>query len=225
MTIRRFDKHKLLVEGPEDRLVLSYLLDSHVVWGDNKEEWLADIQAYEGVDTLLSEGEIETQLKAARLEAIGIIVDANNDLAGRWQTIRTRCLSAFPNLPEEFPDAGLLAVNDDSLRLGVWIMPNNRLSGMLETFLAYLVQEPDNDALWTLALETVETAIHLGAGVRRTHEDKARIHTWLALQDPPGRRLELAILDRILNPNLDNAQPFVDWFIELFQVEDMRRSH
>jgi hypothetical protein len=49
-----------------------------------------------------------------------------------------------------------------------------------------------------------------------THCDKANIYTWLAWQNPPGRQLHQAIIERILNPQHPNAQKFVKWFKNLY---------
>lgn len=113
----RFTTHMLLVEGEQDKRVIPYLLDAHIVWGDNKSEFPTNIEAYGGVDDLLAEGEIETQLKTPKLQALGIIVDANDSLDSRWQQVRNRCLTAFPELSETLPRKGLIAINDDGIRL------------------------------------------------------------------------------------------------------------
>ncbi|MCH8043575.1 MAG: hypothetical protein IID44_07635 [Planctomycetes bacterium] len=154
----RFTTHMLLVEGEQDKRVIPYLLDAHIVWGDNKSEFPTNIEAYGGVDDLLAEGEIETQLKTPKLQALGIIVDANDSLDSRWQQVRNRCLTAFPELSETLPREGLIAINDDGIRLGVWIMPDNQTSGMLETFLSQLIPE-EGDELWDY------TEVHLDEGV------------------------------------------------------------
>lgn len=69
--------------------------------------------------------------------------------------------------------------NPEGKTLGIWLMPDNRSRGMLETFLAYLVPGGGSD-LWTHACEAVAEAYGRGAPCREVHHDKARIHTWLA---------------------------------------------
>ncbi len=99
----------------------------------------------------------------------------------------------------------------------MWIMPDNRLSGMLETFLAYLVPTA-SQSLWTYATEAVAEAKTLGAPYRDVHIDKAKIYTWLAWQAPPGRQLHNAIMERILDPQSPYASGCVDWFRVLYDL-------
>jgi len=112
---------------------------------------------------------------------------------------------------------GLICANASGNRLGVWIMPDNHSRGMLETFLGFIVHNPQN-ALWTYATTTADGAHQQGASFRDVHRDKAHIHTWLAWQDPPGRTLGSALRDRCLDPNSPVCAGFVAWFKRLFEL-------
>ena len=209
---------KLLVEGKEDKSVLPHLLDAHFRWGDSRDEWPLYIEESGGIDALLAPGVIEAELKQSGLSVLGIVADANDDAHGRWRRIRDRCLQTFPDLPEEFPDEGLQASNEDGLSFGVWLMPDNRAHGMLETFLSFLVPE-DAAPLWAFAQESCRTAKEdKGAPFKEVHYDKARIHTFLAWQDEPGESLSVAVQKRALDATLPYAQPFVTWLRALFRV-------
>lgn len=152
------------------------------------------------------------------MQVIGIVVDANDDIAARWMAVRNRCMQSFPDIPAELPEEGLIHINGGGLRLGIWLMPDNRTAGMLETFLGYLVPE-DGDALWTFAKHACEQAREQhGATFRQPHTAKAFVHAWLAWQDPPGSQLHQAIFKHILNPTSDKAQTFVNWFKQLFEL-------
>jgi len=214
----RHSRNKLLVEGEQDKRVFPFLLDAHIVWGNSEVDWPVDIVAYNGVDDLLEDGEIQTQLKTPEIEALGIVVDANDSLESRWQAIRGRCLAAFPSLVEDLPQEGLITVNDSGLRLGIWIMPDNRTVGMLETFLSCLVPS-DSEGVWTLTSQFIDNARDHGAPFKDVHRDKAKIHSWLAVQDPPGESLHLAVLQRILNPTASESDAFVNWFIDLYALD------
>jgi hypothetical protein len=96
-------------------------------------------------------------------------------------------------------------------------MPDNRLRGMLETFLAYLVPDT-SQPLWQQAVKAFEEAQRLGAPCKVAHTDKAKIHTWLAWQDPPGRQLHNAVMERILDPTSPYARGFVNWFRLLYNI-------
>lgn len=100
-------------------------------------------------------------------------------------------------------------------RLGVWMMPDNHSSGMMETFTRSLIAEVE---LHHLAERSCDEATRLGAPFKPTHRDKAIVHTWLAWQDPPGRQLHDAIKQRSLDPSLPLGRAFIAWFRELFRV-------
>lgn len=207
---------KLLVEGDDDKRVIPQLIEANgIPWGESREEWIVSIQSMGGYDAIVAAGEIETQLKASGLEALGIIVDANDDSAKRWMSVRARCIASFPDLPESLPTKGVIATDADGLKLGVWIMPDNESCGMMETFLKFLVPNSD-DPILSFATEARDEAKSLGAPFNDAHADKALIHTWLAWQDPPGRQLHNAIIEAILDPESPHAQPFVKWFRSLY---------
>ncbi|HVX63214.1 MAG TPA: DUF3226 domain-containing protein [Pirellulales bacterium] len=214
---RRLHPKKLLVEGEEDKRVIPQLIEAHgVEWGENRQEWIVLIEQLGGIEPLLESAVIETELKVRGLEVLGIVVDANDSAAERWKRIRNRCAKAFPSLPETLPNEGLIDTNVDGLKLGVWLMPDNRSRGMLETFLACLLGD-ETQPLWQYANETVVNAKDRGAPFTDAHEDKARIHTWLAWQDPPGRQLHDAVKFQMLKPSPLSA-PFVAWFRSLYGV-------
>ena len=209
---------KLLVEGEEDKRVIPELMEANgIPWGPTPDHAPAFIQPYDGIDNLLKPGLIATELKASGLQTLGIIADADEDAMERWRRIRSRCLPYFPGIPEALPETGLIQANASGLTLGIWIMPDNRLRGMLETFLAYLVPSA-SQAVWSYASEAFGEAQERGARCKAVHADKARIHTWLAWQDPPGRPLHNAVMERILDPRMSYAQRFVSWFRSLYQL-------
>jgi hypothetical protein len=207
----------LLVEGDEDKRVIPYLMEANGVrWGERKDPKAVYIEAYGGVEKLLEPAQIETQLKASGLEALGVLIDADEDPVSRWQAVRHRALKRFPGLPPDLPATGLVHA-EDGLRFGVWIMPDNQRRGMLETFLTFL-RPADNPALNAHALEACRAAKTLAAPYKDAHADKAHLHTWLAFQDPPGRQLHQAVLERLLDPSSPHAAPFLAWFKALFAL-------
>jgi len=215
---RRNPPKKLLVEGQDDLRVVPQLMEANGVrWGESRDTWVVEIDQCDGFDNMVRPGGIETQLKASGLEVLGIIADANDHADRRWQSLRDRCLGRFPDIPDELPPGGLICANKDGLKLGVWLMPDNRSHGMMETFLTYLVPDHD-DAVLKHAESARDQARALGAPYKKTHADKAKIHTWLAWQNEPGRPLHNAVLERILDPHSPHAATFVKWFRSLFEV-------
>uniref|UniRef100_B8HUQ9 DUF4276 family protein n=1 Tax=Cyanothece sp. (strain PCC 7425 / ATCC 29141) TaxID=395961 RepID=B8HUQ9_CYAP4 len=209
----------LLVEGKEDLRVIPELMEANGVIWRTKNTPVVHIYDYDGYENLAKPKEIETQLEASGLTALGIIIDADEDPALRWQSIRNACLQAIPDLPEQLSPEGLIHLTAENIKFGIWMMPDNTVRGMLETFLAYIV--PDgNKALWQLAQQVSQTAKSKGAAFKDSHCDKANIYTWLAWQDPPGRQLHDAIKQHIFKPTHPNAQQFVTWFKTLYDLPE-----
>jgi hypothetical protein len=206
----------LLVEGDEEKRVIPYLMDHHVVWGDVEFEWVAQVKSHGGIDDLLEPGNIKSEAAVAGRKAMGIVVDADDQLDSRWARVRQCCLGIADDFPEDLPSEGLIHQNSDGLRTGVWIMPDNQSRGMLETFLSHLIV-PADAALWAFAQESCAKSRNHGASYTDPHRDKANIHTYLAWRDPPGMQLHVSVFARALDARLPLADRFAKWFIDLFQ--------
>ena len=209
-------RRRLLVEGDTDKRVIPYLMERNGV------EWPKDvpvkIEASGGINNILAPRVIEVELFEPGLEALGVIVDADDDAADRWRAIRDRCRSEFDDLPTDIPAGGLITLHEATgVRFGVWIMPDNQYRGMLEDFLIRLMPA-ESGALLELARECVAHASNSGAPFKEAHRTKAEIHTWLAWQDEPGKQLHEAVHHRVLDPQRPESQPFVKWFRALFDV-------
>ncbi|MGO9599287.1 MAG: DUF3226 domain-containing protein [Isosphaeraceae bacterium] len=209
----------LLVEGKEEQYTLPFFMDHYVVWGDKKkkEKWVVEIRQFDGVENLLEPGVIEAESKTPGLNALGIIIDANDSFESRWANVRNRCQKAVPSFPNELPPEGLIHITPDRLRIGVWIMPDNGSRGMLETFFGILLVA-ERVPLWDAARESCDRAFGIYGCYREAHRDKAHIHTYLAWADPPGLPLPRALLEHVLDARLPAAAAFARWFIELFQL-------
>jgi hypothetical protein len=213
----RANANRLLVEGDDEKRVIPYFMDEHVVWGNRENEWVVQIEQFDGIDKMLKPGVIEAELKTPGLKALGIVVDANDHFDSRWARIRERCHRVIGDFPGDLPLEGLIHQNEDGLRVGVWIMPDNRSVGMLETFLSYLLK-PELSPLWDFARDSCARAREHGASYSPAHCDKANIHTYLAWLDPPGRSLHVSVLARALDARLPLGERFVRWFLDLYQL-------
>ena len=209
----------LLVEGTEDLRVIPELVEANgIQWGDKEKDWIVQIKSMNGVEKLLDKERINAHLKGSVVKILGIILDADDEPASRWQSIRNCLLERYPDIPEELPATGLIHTSpEEDVKIGVWMMPDNRERGMLETFLQFLLPENDK-GLWEFAEQSCRQAANCGAPYKEAHLDKAKIHTWLAWQNPPGRQLHNAIMERILTPASPQADPFIQWFQKLFEV-------
>jgi AAA ATPase domain len=99
-------------------------------WGSGKNT-VVHIKDYEGYENILKPGSISTELKADGIEASGILLDADEQPQDRWIAIRNACRASklVSNIPEELPEAGLIIGADNDVRIGIWIMPDNKLPG------------------------------------------------------------------------------------------------
>ena len=225
------DKFVMLVEGPDDFHVLQHLLTRHGIdWeiayqleGGRFVQASADrntivFKAREGVQNVLDY--LAVQLKiTGELTSIGVVVDADLDSTARWQSLRNILLkSGYGNVPQA-PDAnGVIVEQEEKPRVGLWIMPNNTLPGMMEDFFRLLV--PAEDTLWERAKSCVEQIPEAERLFGETALIKAHVHTWLAWQEVPGLPMGQAISKHWLNADAPEALQFVAWLRRLFDLSE-----
>lgn len=214
----------LLVEGATEKRAIPELVEANgILWEKSTGKYIVYIDELGGVDQKkeVKSSVISNELNVANRKALGLIVDADNNCASRWQSVRNACLKFIPDLPLDLPPQGLVhntfTKNKKPVKFGVWIMPDNKTEGMLETFLAYLVKD-ESEALWQYSQQVVSEAKNQGANYKPTHIDKANIHTWLAWQDEPGNQLHIAVKKKILDPQHPKAQSFINWFKILYSL-------
>lgn len=207
----------LLVEGEEDKRVIPELVEANgVTWELGRNQYAVHIKANDGYENITPEV-ISTELKASELRALGIMIDTDDNPKSRWVSIRNAVSQSIPDLPADLPEAGLIHAAPNGIRVGIWMMPDNKMRGMLETFLSYMIPSQD-DAIWAFSKASTARAKDLGAAFTDAHVDKADIYTWLAWQEPPGRQLHDAIKQRILDPKHSEAQKFIRWFKFLYDL-------
>ena len=123
----------LLVEGPDDEHVVVHLLaQSGLVCN-------FDIDQKGGFPELSKS--IPVELAVPDRSVLGVVVDANDSPAARWQAVRDRCKRRGITLPSE-PDPGGVVV-EGRPRVGVWLMPDNQNPGQLEDLVAAMVPAED----------------------------------------------------------------------------------
>jgi hypothetical protein len=205
----------LLVEGEDDKRVIPELIEKNGTIWIKDDPSIPHIHACGGYTKLLTQ--ISIRLRETSLSQLGIIVDADDSPLGRWESIKNVCQRSIPSLPEELPENGLICEAANGVKFGVWVMPDNFQRGMLETFLAYMIPT-ENELLWQFAQESVTEAKTKGAGFTEFQIDKANIYTWLAWQNPSGRQLHQAVMEKILDPKHPRAEKFVNWFKDLYEL-------
>jgi hypothetical protein len=215
----RASPYRLLVEGPNDKWSVINLLKRNGYNWDDESFVRPYIHDAGGVEKLLRRPDLHTSLKT--YDRLGIILDADLDPSGRWDGLR-RHLHGVVDLPKA-PERGGTIVDRprESLgsgvsRLGIWLMPDNDSSGVLESFLAKLV--PSGDRCWEHAVESTRRAREdFGAPLKEKDLAKGRIHAWLAWREESGQPLGQAINARVLSHDTPEALSFVAWFRRLFQ--------
>lgn len=203
---------KLLVEGPDDLFVIARLREV------NQLEDNVFIKPCGSVEKAIELFRVLIEKQAVANRILGIVIDADSNLAGRWQRISQILIESKKyNVPDILPKEGLVLLPNDAEdpKIGVWVMPDNQLNGMLEDFLAMLAVN-DSELLDEVnaTLKTVEDK-----GLSRykaVHKAKARIHTFLAWQEEPGTTMGNAIAKSYLKADSEQAVIFVDWLRSLF---------
>jgi hypothetical protein len=207
----------LLVEGKQDLRVIPELIEANgVPWGTKKNP-IVLIRDYDGYPNLVNSDVLQAEFQASGLSSLGIVIDADENASQRWTSLRNAASRLIPDLPISLPENGLIHNTAKGVAFGVWIMPDNNTSGMLETFLSYLIKDDCLD-IWNLAKTSASVAQKSGAAFSDAHEIKAEIYTWLAWQDPPGRQLHQAVMERILDPSHNSGASFIKWFRDLYSV-------
>jgi hypothetical protein len=226
--------YRLLVEGEDDQHVISNLLHEHDV--DN---WRLDYQertnvgpnkiaiSYKkGVDPLLDD--LEAELLRPGQECLGIVLDIDSPsddvpggLESRWDSVLDRIRRTGAVLDElEGPEVEgtnfSVRQPERDLKLGIWLMPDNRSGGELEDFLIEMI--PDDDEMLQQARHCLE-GVPEEYGYRVTDETKALVHTWLAWQTDPGKPMGGGVTAEFFDTNTDLAQRFVAWVRRLFPAQ------
>ncbi len=198
---------KLLVEGKDDQ---------HVIWSLCEKFQVAenfDVIDCVGIDNLYEK--VDGFIKQNVLETIGIIIDADSDIQKRWLKLLGILQEGGYKIPESTYNQAIIISQDDLPKIGIWIMPDNKINGMLEDFITFLI--PKDDELLPIANQVLEQIEQKNINkYNLIHHSKALIHTWLAWQDDPGTPMGLSITKRYLTTEEELCNQFIDWLKKLF---------
>ncbi len=213
----------LLVEGQDDKHVVLHLCkqrqatlsfffldpdrdDSQVAVSDRQAVSILD---KDNIDKVLES--IVSEIKAPGRQAVGILVDANDDTTGRWEAIQGRLQRADINPPQHPSPGGTII--QASPGIGIWLMPDNLSAGELENFVVQMI--PEGDQVWPLSQRYIE---EIPREERKFSDGKvlrAQLYVWLAAREDP-RRMGLAIRAQDLKVDGTLSQKFVTWLNDLF---------
>ncbi len=192
----------LFVEGVNDLHVVKNLLGSHKLTLDVDFR----IQQKQGVDPLRKT--LPVVIKGGETVALGVVIDADLNLGARWDELKDVLTKIGYTPPKEPDPTGLILSRTDLPTIGIWIMPDNQLPGILEDFVTRLAE---NDSLLPLVQQTIQAIPETSRRFAIHDTSKAVVHTWLAWQAVPGLPMGQGITKKYLDVQAPTALVFVDW--------------
>ena len=197
----------LLVEGPDDQHVVRHL------WERRHGRGLPfQISPRGGVEGVIES--IRNEARALGRQALGILVDANDSPATRWQAISDRLASVGIQTPAApHPNGTIIEAADDTPRIGIWMMPDNQSPGELEDFVAQMI--PDSDPVWPLAQDYIGRIPEEHREFADNKASTAEVYAWLATREDP-KQMGAAIGARDLAIDGVLCTRFTDWLNRLF---------
>ena len=194
--------HVLLVEGDDDLHVVGHICERQ------SSEFSFGIIKKDNWEKLRDS--ISVEIKVPGRQVVGILADADDIPTGRWDSINHQLGQAGITIADSSLPQGLIV--EQTPKVGVWLMPDNKLPGELEDFVIELI--PNGDTVWPRS--------HIDGipdGDRLFTEGKmqrAQLYAWLATREEP-RRMGAAIGTHDFDINGPLCQKFVDWLKQLFQ--------
>ncbi len=196
--------HVLIVEGPDEMHVVQRIRDRC------ESSMSFHVEPKGGIDTLLDD--LGADILAPGRQSVGIVVDANDNVSGRWAAVRNRLAAENFGIPSSPEASGtIVTVGDGRPRVGVWLMPDNSSAGQLEDFVVQMI--PPNDSVWPLAQRYVVGIPNPAFSARKTL--RAQLYAWLAARERP-RHMGLAVRAGDLDVDGDLCQRFVSWLSRMF---------
>lgn len=212
MKVKEKFNAKLLVEGNDDQ---------HVIWAICQKYDIAqtfDVIDVEGISEVVKR--LPLDIKSDAVKTVAVVLDADQNLQQRWQSLKISLAPYGYQVPDQpNPDGFIHLPHDIYPSIGIWLMPDNLQSGMLEDFVRLLIRPDDllnpfvEQILSQIERETIESRYD-----PVYHRAKAYIHTWLAWQKDPGTPMGLALTKTYLDHNTDLCLRFVSWLNRLFNV-------
>lgn len=223
-------KQRILVEGNDIHLILQVCTQ----YGLSQPKGFSDKKDFESNFAFKSKkgnalgkqeliGSLSGLLLESDLQAIGIILDADQSAAATWKSLVSVLEhSGYTDLPTApNPEGTIIESPDHDLfpKVGVWIMPDNINSGEIEDFFLQLIDSEDfrlNHARKSVK-ELINQKPDLLAASNRS---KAEVHTWLAWQKEPGRLMGIAVKNNWTKVHHKLAENLTRWFSNTFELED-----
>lgn len=186
------------MEGPDDQHFLEALLEKRL----SKHYEQFDIHPCQGKTSLL--GSLSVEIKGS-YRGLGVILDGDADPHATWQGVRDRLASASgERMQKQLQDQGTIWTLPSGLTVGVWVMPDNKSPGALESLLIGLLSQGD------ARLETIRACVEV-ADIKAHRRDKAILRAWLACRNEPVVYLSQAARDGTLPVTSKRLDDFEIW--------------
>lgn len=192
------DKPKLLIGEGKDEVQIFGALLSHLGIND------VNVEDYGGKNKLPGYLDVlRLRPGFADLQSLGVTRDADTDALG-----------AFASISNYLSQRGFVApVSSGNIeagmpRVGIIVLPDGRRPGMLED----LVLEALRLDSLTECIDRYFECVGAAKGSSLKEISKARVHAWLAAQDPPDMRLGIAAQRGLIpwdNPSFDQLRDFL----------------
>lgn len=197
-------KRIMFVEGITDKHVVHHICQRNLEFPD------FGIEQQQGVDNLLAT--MEAQVRVPGREVVAFVLDANDNIANRWQSVRDRLARVEVVLPRRPSLAGTIVPGKP--QVGVWLMPDNTSAGELEGFVRTMV--PDGDPVWPLAQRYIGSIPEEHRKFKPRKSSRAELYAWIATRRNPGRLGE-AIGAKDLDTSGELCVRFSQWVRDLFE--------
>ncbi len=211
----------LFVERSDDNNVIYHLLKHYRIPVSERDRHgepdKIKLEDEKGVENILNSlpVRLKPQDDDAAVARLGIVIDADDDLAARWQSVKAILRNAgYTNVPDVPMPEGTVIVEEGRIIFGIWLMPDNQLPGELEHFAQFLVKA--DDKLWVRANQCILDIPETDRLFTASDTIKAHVHTWLAWQSEPGKPMGQAITKKYFDANAPHAVQLIAWIRRLF---------
>lgn len=203
----------LLVEGSTDQFFIGSFKDKTGLSIRPKIEWKESSGELSGLDFIKEK--LPVALKDPNLKSLGVVIDADSNIENAYKLI-VRVLKDYSSeIPETIPVDGVVLPLNIGKKFGLWIWPDNKSTGNLETFLSSII--PVNDHSFPHSKRIVNEIIDLSVNPFLIKDrEKAEIYTWLTRQKEPGLPYGKAVNFNYFNLETETCNRFKTWLQNLY---------
>ena len=166
----------------------------------------------EGRDNILKT--VNEEIDVSDRAVVGILLDADNDLAKRWKKLKCKLQENDIGLPEKpNPSGTIIEGTRRRPRIGIWLMPDNQSPGELEDFIVKMI--PAGDPVWPRSESYIDGIPENDRKFKTGKILRAKVYAWLAAREEP-RKMGLAIKAKDLDITGATCADFLDWLRKLY---------